>query len=127
MTSTVCILLPAHWGAAKGGAESQAHCLADSIAEHTKYQVTFLTREAPVPSGEYGYKIHSFRGPTVFQSLRWGYWPDSIALYKELAWIYWHKIGDFLDDEHMNYKRALAAQMERVLGPPPIQSKMADL
>ncbi len=46
--------------------------------------------------------------------------PKSVALYKELAWIYWHKIGDFLDDEHFNYKRALAVEMERVLGAPPI-------
>jgi hypothetical protein len=48
------------------------------------------------------------------------YNPRSVTLYKELAWIYWHKIGDFLDDEHLNYKRALAVQVERVLGPPPI-------
>lgn len=48
------------------------------------------------------------------------YNPRSVSLYKELAWIYWHKIGDFLDDEHLNYKRALAVEMERVLGPPPV-------
>lgn len=48
------------------------------------------------------------------------YNPRSVTLYKELAWIYWHKIGDFLDDEHMNYKRALAVDMERVLGAPPV-------
>lgn len=48
------------------------------------------------------------------------YNPKSVALYKELSWIYWHKIGDFLDDEHWNYKRALAVEMERVLGAPPV-------
>ena len=48
------------------------------------------------------------------------YNPTSVAIYKELAWIYWHKIGDILDDEHFNYKRALAVEMEQVLGPPPI-------
>jgi hypothetical protein len=48
------------------------------------------------------------------------YNPKSITLYKELVWIYWHKIGDFLDDEHMNYKRAWAVEMERVLGAPPV-------
>ncbi|MCO6435628.1 MAG: hypothetical protein J5J06_00895 [Phycisphaerae bacterium] len=48
------------------------------------------------------------------------YNPRSVTLYKELAWIYWHKIGDVMDDEHRNYKRALAVDMERVLGPPPI-------
>lgn len=46
--------------------------------------------------------------------------PRSVTLYKELAWIYWHKVGDFLDDEHLNYKRALAVQMEAVLGAPPV-------
>lgn len=49
------------------------------------------------------------------------YNPKSVSLYKELSWIYWHKIGDFLDDEHLNYKKALAVEMERVLGPPPIE------
>lgn len=48
------------------------------------------------------------------------YNPSSIKLYKELAWIYWHKIGDYLDDEHFNYKRALAVEMESILGPPPV-------
>lgn len=49
------------------------------------------------------------------------YNPHSVTLYKQIAWIYWHKIGDILDDEHLNYKRALAVEMESVLGPPPVQ------
>ncbi|UCE58718.1 MAG: hypothetical protein JSU63_14895 [Phycisphaerales bacterium] len=48
------------------------------------------------------------------------YNPRSVSLYQELSFIYWHKIGDIMDDEHRNYKRALAVQMERVLGPPPV-------
>ena len=44
----------------------------------------------------------------------------SITLYRELTWIYWHKIGGIMDDEHLNYKRALAVEMEGVLGPPPV-------
>lgn len=48
------------------------------------------------------------------------YNPRSVTLYKELAWIFWHKIGDFMDDEHWNYKRALAVEMEGVLGQMPI-------
>lgn len=52
--------------------------------------------------------------------------PRSITLYKELAWIYWHKIGDFLDDEHMNYKKALAVEMEAVLGPPALAVTTAE-
>ncbi|RJP30482.1 MAG: hypothetical protein C4547_16655 [Phycisphaerales bacterium] len=46
------------------------------------------------------------------------YNPRNVSLYKSLAFIFWHKIGDFLDDQHMNYKRALACEMERVLGAP---------
>ncbi len=47
------------------------------------------------------------------------YNPKAIKLYKELAWLYYHKIGDRLDDHHLFYKRELAVEMERVLGPPP--------
>jgi hypothetical protein len=43
----------------------------------------------------------------------------SVTIYKELAWIYWHKIGDISDDEHRSYRRALAMDIELVLGPPP--------
>jgi hypothetical protein len=46
------------------------------------------------------------------------YNPKSVSLYRELSWIYWHKIGDIMDDEHINYKRALAVEMELVLGAP---------
>jgi hypothetical protein len=48
------------------------------------------------------------------------YNPKSIGLYKELAWIYWHKIGDFTDDHHWSYRKELAVEMERVLGAPAI-------
>ncbi|MFQ5490196.1 MAG: hypothetical protein ACE5GE_05690 [Phycisphaerae bacterium] len=47
------------------------------------------------------------------------YNPKSVGLYKELAWIYWHKIGEFLDDQHWAYKKELAVEMEMLLGPPP--------
>ena len=48
------------------------------------------------------------------------YNPKSIKLYKELAWIFYHKIGDKLDDHHWFYKRELAVQMELILGEPPL-------
>lgn len=54
------------------------------------------------------------------------YNPYSVTLYKELSWIYWHKVGDFLDDEHLNYKRGLAIEMELILGPAPITLKEKD-
>lgn len=52
------------------------------------------------------------------QGLRYN--EKSIGLYLELAWIYWHKIGDFLDDHHWTYKKELAVEVERILGPPPV-------
>ena len=47
------------------------------------------------------------------------YNPRSIRLYKELAYIFWHKIGDKLDDFHYQYKCELAVQIESILGEPP--------
>ena len=48
------------------------------------------------------------------------YNPKSIGLYKELGFIFWHKIGDISDDHHWNYKKELAVQIERVLGAKPV-------
>jgi len=48
------------------------------------------------------------------------YNPRSVTLYRELAWIYWHKIGDILDDFHLQYKKSLAVEIEQVLGAPPV-------
>ncbi|MCG3137945.1 MAG: hypothetical protein HJJLKODD_01800 [Phycisphaerae bacterium] len=45
--------------------------------------------------------------------------PRTADLYKELAWIFLHKMGDFLDDHHLAYKRNWAVMLERVLGEPP--------
>jgi hypothetical protein len=51
----------------------------------------------------------------------------SIGLYLELAYIFWHKIGDFLDDEHWSYKKELAIEMERLLGAPAITMSDEDV
>ena len=45
--------------------------------------------------------------------------PQSIDLYRELSYIYQHKMGDFMDDHHWAYKRNWAVIVERVLGQPP--------
>ena len=58
-------------------------------------------------------------GITLLRDQGLRYNPKSVTIYKELAWIYWHKIGDISDDEHRSYRRALALDMEYVLGPPP--------
>lgn len=47
------------------------------------------------------------------------YNPKSISLYRELAGIFFFKMGDFMDDYHLGYKRQWAWDMHRVLGDPP--------
>ena len=61
-----------------------------------------------------------YNGITNLRNLGLVYNPKNITLYKELAWIFHHKIGDRLDDSHMAYKRELAVQMQIILGEPPL-------
>jgi len=43
--------------------------------------------------------------------------PKTIKLYRELAWIFQHKIGAVSDDAHKYYKLQLALAMQPLLGP----------
>lgn len=45
--------------------------------------------------------------------------PNSMNLYRELAWIFFHKMGGSTDDMHFVYKQRWAALMQRLLAPPP--------
>lgn len=45
--------------------------------------------------------------------------PNNTQLYKELAWILFHKVGDNMDEWHYYYKLQFAMQMEDILGVPP--------
>lgn len=45
--------------------------------------------------------------------------PNNTQLYRELGWILFHKVGDFLDDSHYYYKLQFALEMESILGEPP--------
>jgi hypothetical protein len=45
--------------------------------------------------------------------------PTNTQLYRELSWILFHKVGDFMDEMHSYYKLQFATQMEDILGPPP--------
>ena len=47
------------------------------------------------------------------------YNPEDWVLYKELAWIYQHKLGNVLDDGNLYYKIQLAREMTDVVGPAP--------
>ncbi len=43
-----------------------------------------------------------------------------VSLYHQLAWTWFHKVGDMMDDFQMYYKRTWASTMETLLGPPPV-------
>jgi hypothetical protein len=44
------------------------------------------------------------------------YNPDETALYRELGWLFQHKIGQDMDDAHRYYKSEWAREMDQVLG-----------
>lgn len=45
--------------------------------------------------------------------------PNSVLLYRELGWIFLHKVGQFSDDGHWYYKQQMAQEWTEILGPPP--------
>ncbi len=47
--------------------------------------------------------------------------PKSVPLYKELSWIFLHKVGQFSDDSNWYYKRKLAERWHYILGAPPTE------
>lgn len=42
--------------------------------------------------------------------------PRNAVMYKELAWIFFHKVGDYMDDAHYYYKLQLALLMQDIIG-----------
>ena len=44
--------------------------------------------------------------------------PKDVGLYRELNWIFFHKMGGFTDDSHWYYKQRLAREIERFNGDP---------
>jgi len=46
--------------------------------------------------------------------------PNEVLLYKELAWIYLHKIQGWSDDANRFYKRRMAEEWTIILGTPPL-------
>jgi hypothetical protein len=45
--------------------------------------------------------------------------PNDLLVHKELAWIFLHKIGGWMDDANLYYKKQLAGEWHMVLGAPP--------
>jgi len=48
------------------------------------------------------------------------YNPTAVRLYRELGWIYFHKIGHYMDDMQWYYKVQLATQWQELLGELPL-------
>lgn len=46
--------------------------------------------------------------------------PNSMAMHKELAWIFLHKIAGFTDDANQYYKRQFAYEWQNILGRKPV-------
>ena len=42
--------------------------------------------------------------------------PNTPLLYKELSWIYFHKIAGFTDDQHWHYKSQIARENQEIFG-----------
>lgn len=42
--------------------------------------------------------------------------PRAVKLYREISWIFFHKIGQYSDDMHWYYKRRLCREWQEVLG-----------
>lgn len=51
--------------------------------------------------------------------------PNEMLLYKELAWIFIHKIGGYTDDSNQFYKRMVADEWQSILGEPPALTQAA--
>lgn len=54
------------------------------------------------------------------------YNPEDPVLYKELAWIFQHKLGNIMDDANLYYKNQLAIQMIGIVGGEPDWKGMAE-
>ena len=64
-------------------------------------------------------------GITLIRDKAIEYNPEDYQLYKELAWIFQHKIGNVMDDANLYYKNQLALQMAAIFGNKPDWKMMA--
>ena len=56
------------------------------------------------------------RGIALLRDEGLHYNPNETRLYRDLSWLYQHKVGAYLDDAHMLYKLRWAQEMQGVLG-----------
>jgi hypothetical protein len=58
------------------------------------------------------------KGISLLRDKGIAYNPKAVPLYRELGWLYFHKIGQSLDDMHWYYKVRLALEWQEALGAP---------
>ena len=80
----ICLLLPGHWSAVKGGAEYQAHLFAQYLTRDSDYEVTYLTGAADDNVCE-SYAIRTYERPRLFKSPRFGRWVEARSLFSALS------------------------------------------
>jgi glycosyltransferase involved in cell wall biosynthesis len=78
----LCVLLPDHWAAIKGGSEYQAGVLVDRLAQRYDVRITYLTLGADAAFRPTGYRIESFSSRRGLR--RYGKFLDAFRLYRAL-------------------------------------------
>jgi hypothetical protein len=66
------------------------------------------------------------RGIELIRDEALEYNPSDPMLYKELGWIFQHKIGNVLDDANLYYKNKLAISLTEIVGANPDWEKLAE-
>lgn len=66
------------------------------------------------------------RGIELIRDKALVYNPEDPQLYKELGWIFQHKIGNILDDAHFYYKREIALSVMKAIGDNPNWAALND-
>ena len=79
----LCVLLPAHWLAARGGSEYQAHVLVNFLLRSYDVEITYLTLESGQRLDPGGYRIVEFSSRRGVR--RYGSFFDAWRLYRALA------------------------------------------
>lgn len=79
----ICIVIPGHWSARKGGAQYQAACLVDALVTCGQFDIFYVVRNVDPSYKPHGYKIFNIRKP--FGTPERGYlFLDTISLLKAL-------------------------------------------
>jgi glycosyltransferase involved in cell wall biosynthesis len=82
MRRRICVVLPAHWSATRGGAEYQAKLLVEHLVANYDVEVFYLTTRAASDYRPRGYEIVQFSSSRGIR--RYGTFFDAVRLYRAL-------------------------------------------